>query len=120
MNSEIASLSSCLIYDNRLVCGTEEVANGTLAAPLLNNLVSCKFPFRIEEGYSIPQWLMDAIHPSRKVVLLDTDDVPAQEDRIGRNVHNETEADLTISICKALTHVGLPQDEIGVICPYRV
>jgi DNA replication ATP-dependent helicase Dna2 len=42
MNADIMSLSNTLIYNNRLKCGTDSVANQTLELPAAQDSHDCK------------------------------------------------------------------------------
>ena len=64
-------------------------------------------------------WLLDAIVPSRPVVFLGTDGVPAPEMRSENLVSNETEAVLVHQLAWALLKGGLQPSSLGIISPYR-
>ena len=64
-------------------------------------------------------WLLEALGPSRPVVFLNTDEVPAIETRSGHLVCNETEAILVQQLTCALLRAGVPGCSVGVISPYR-
>ena len=61
--SDIMLLANKLIYDDKLVCGSEEVKNGCLQ--LANNWTT---------GL-VPDWLEKSINPAQSVVFLNTDTV---------------------------------------------
>lgn len=63
--------------------------------------------------------MLDALNPSRPVVFLNTDEVPAVETRVGHLVCNETEAILVQQLICALLRAGVPGYLVGVISPYR-
>lgn len=64
-------------------------------------------------------WLLDALIPSRPVVFLDTDGVPAPETRSEHLVSNETEALLVYQLAFVLLKGGLQPASLGIISPYR-
>ena len=70
--------------------------------------------------FSLPDtWLLDALVPSRSVVFLDTDGVPAPETRTEHLVANEIEALLVYQLACALLKGGLQPASLGIISPYR-
>lgn len=72
------------------------------------------------ENFFFPDnWLLDAVVPSRPVVFLDTDGVPAPEMRSENLVSNETEAVLVHQLACALLKGGLQPSSLGIISPYR-
>lgn len=84
---EIMSLSNTLIYNNRLVCGSEEVACGRLSLPLR--------PSPPLSGGCDQSWMERAVDPDRPVVFLNTDSCSrARETIIGDHTCNEFEANL--------------------------
>lgn len=64
MCDQIMSLSNQLIYNHRLVCGTQEVATRTMPID-----IPAEFQSRLKP------WLRTALDPSTQVVFLDTDQV---------------------------------------------
>ncbi len=86
MNQEIMSLSSALVYNNRLRCGSPEVASRKLIlsyAPQAHSHAHAATPppeYTTFFGSSIPSqkmeaWVAAAINPELPVVFLDTDEV---------------------------------------------
>jgi len=57
--------------------------------------------------------------PGRRVVFVDTDEVPAEESRVGDLVQNEIEASLVQHLVKAMVKGGVEESQVGVISPYR-
>ena len=91
-------------------------------------LGQCKVPFTFGtttfskslKSFFFPgNWLLDAIVPSRPVVFLGTDGVPAPEMRSENLVSNETEAVLVHQLAWALLKGGLQPSSLGIISPYR-
>ncbi|KAK9895340.1 hypothetical protein P389DRAFT_162158 [Cystobasidium minutum MCA 4210] len=117
MNADIMAISNRLVYNSTLVCGTPELATRSLAVrPPTDSWMSicagCTGP---EKGC----WLEQIIEPSRHVVFVNTDAMPAREERLGRLVQNETEARLVKQTVLALSTCGVAEDQIGVITLYR-
>ncbi|KAJ3294016.1 Tripartite DNA replication factor [Borealophlyctis nickersoniae] len=124
MNTDIMELSNALIYNYRLRCGTEEIANSVLHIPQLakglgrlhssqTGLVS--YP----NCNGVGCWIRDLLDPRRKVVFVNTDDVPATDSRSGDLVHNEVEACLVHQVAEALISSDVEESSVGVISPYR-
>ena len=56
---------------------------------------------------------------SCKAVFVDTDNVPAQDSRVGDLTQNTTEAALVHQVTESLIGCGVREEEIGVISLYR-
>lgn len=67
----------------------------------------------------VGNWILDTLLPSRPVVFLDTDRVPAPESRSEHLVSNETEAAIVHQLACALLKAGLQPASLGIISPYR-
>lgn len=116
MNEEIMELSNTLIYEHKLKCGTQDVARAVLELPSWDEF----FCFVKENTADIKgNWIIDALLPSRPVVFLDTDGVPAPESRSEYLVSNETEAAIVHQLACALLKAGLQPASLGIISPYR-
>lgn len=59
------------------------------------------------------------IHSSRKVVFIDTDKIPALEERVMERVQNPSEAKMVLQLAETLIAAGVPQQELAVISIYR-
>ncbi|CAM6090769.1 unnamed protein product [Calypogeia fissa] len=105
MCSRIMALSNSLIYNNRLQCGSPEVANASLQVH--------------QSSKYIPQWLLQVMDPMQPLLFLDTDNLPAEELRIQNNVTNSTEGTILLKIVNALSEGGVDIKKIGVISPYN-
>ncbi|XP_059803256.1 DNA replication ATP-dependent helicase/nuclease DNA2 isoform X1 [Hypanus sabinus] len=110
MNRTIMSLSNTLIYQGKLVCGSEQVASATL-----------KLPKWCELAIDVPgaSWLKSALEPNNPVCFLNTEQVPAPETEEQCGVSNVTEADLVYCLITALIKAGCKPCNIGIIAPYR-
>ncbi|RYR04969.1 hypothetical protein Ahy_B06g084783 isoform B [Arachis hypogaea] len=104
MRQGIMDLSNALIYGDRLRCGSSEIANATLEFSNLN----CGLP-----------WLEDVLNPSRPVIFIDTDMLPALEVRDQKTVNNPVEAHIIAEVATELVRNGIVGEQIGVITPYN-
>ncbi|CAI8612315.1 unnamed protein product [Vicia faba] len=100
----IMDLSNVLIYGDRLRCGSSEIANAKLEFSGL----SCCLP-----------WLEDVLNPGRPVIFIDTDMLPALEERDQKVVNNPTEAHIIAEVAKELVNNGIGGEHIGIITPYN-
>ncbi|GAA5886249.1 hypothetical protein JCM6882_001581 [Rhodosporidiobolus microsporus] len=107
MNEEIMLLSNELIYDGKLKVGNVEVGKQRLTLPAEEKL---------EE---LPEWEKEVVDPSRSVLFVNTDALPAYELRSGSYIENELEALLIKQTVSGLTACGVPESHVGVITPYR-
>ena len=62
---------------------------------------------------------MQVLAPHRRVLFLDTDDLPAPEMRSGDALSNPGEAAVLTDIVTALLAGQLPLEHLGIISPYR-
>ncbi|CAG8593896.1 4276_t:CDS:10 [Paraglomus brasilianum] len=120
MNKDIMLLSNQLIYDNKLRCGSPEVAERCLTVPYIKKIdefhVADNEPF-LCDGQKC--WLRQLVSPERRAVFVDTDSVPAFDSRTGDVVHNEIEAQLVYQVTTALLACGVEESSIGIISVYR-
>lgn len=89
-------LSNRLIYEDKLKCGSETVAQQALALPRQQSCQSMS-----DDSPSCPEtcWIQDLLKEDVKAVFVDTDLVPAYDAKIGDLVQNETEAKLVYQVC---------------------
>ncbi|BFZ18502.1 hypothetical protein BsWGS_21541 [Bradybaena similaris] len=108
MNRVIMELSNSLVYEGKLQCGSSSVAEQCyqLNGSVLQNC---------------PSWMVDALSCSLEgsVVFVDTGKISCAEVTDGKGVTNQTEAELVASLVRTLVKANVPEDEIGVISPYR-
>lgn len=107
MNRDIMNLSSTLIYDGMLKCGSDQVANQRLT-------LSRKVHFA-------PPWLQTVLDPNNSVIFLNTDEAGAPEEQCSEGVANPKEAKIVAEIVRNLIDGGgITQDQVGIISVYRV
>ncbi|KAF8931211.1 Tripartite DNA replication factor [Haplosporangium gracile] len=142
MNKDVMLLSNTLVYDNKLQCANEEVANKTLEIPDMDKFRKHCHPEMVQEqqqdlqqqhpepsplsrpqcpGHSedTPCWLEQALDPRRSVIFIDTDLVPAHEVQVGNSTQNPTEALFIQQLTEALISGGIAEDDIGIISVLR-
>ncbi|KAI5956729.1 dna2 [Candida jiufengensis] len=116
MCEDIMQVSNVLVYDNKLKCGSDEVAKQSLKIPnptFITNLLQSNIPNK-------HQWIDNLIFDeNKKVLFLNHDDMPARETVFGETVQNPVEAKLIYQIVKALVSSGVDEDQIGVMSFYR-
>ncbi|XP_065859442.1 DNA replication ATP-dependent helicase/nuclease JHS1 [Euphorbia lathyris] len=100
----IMELSNALIYGDRLRCGSSEIANA-------------KLNFSTSESSS--SWLKEVLNPSRSIVFINTDMLPAFEAKSSKAVNNPIEARIIAEVTKELVKCGIEGEEIGIITPYN-
>ncbi|KAG2453466.1 hypothetical protein HYH02_001687 [Chlamydomonas schloesseri] len=126
MCADIMALSNVLVYNGRMRCGSEAVANTQLHLPRLYTLVAPALP-----NGSAPSswpaallpaaaWLQAALAPEVRVVFLDTDGAVGCGERVLQDgVVNPGEVRLVHGLVAALAAAGLPPGEVGVASPYK-
>lgn len=127
MNSDIMSLSNQLIYQGQLKCGNETIAKRKLQfSDQQISMLDSFMDKRIVEslGYSKTEdanWLAKVMSQDRSVVFLNTDSVPAPEEKLEMKdiVRNPVEAILVAQLVESLLILGVDRGQIGVISPLR-
>ncbi|KAL6130481.1 hypothetical protein ACLB2K_068860 [Fragaria x ananassa] len=100
----IMELSNALIYGDRLRCGSPEIANAKL------NFSSWKF-------HSL--WIKEVLNPSKPVIFINTDALPAFEAKDHKIVNNPMEAHIVVEVVEELVNSGIEGNDIGIITPYN-
>uniref|UniRef100_A0A2N9F1V3 DNA replication ATP-dependent helicase/nuclease n=1 Tax=Fagus sylvatica TaxID=28930 RepID=A0A2N9F1V3_FAGSY len=100
----IMELSNALIYGDRLRCGSSEIASAKLS---LSSLKSCS------------SWLREVLNPTKPVVFIDTDMLPAFEAKDQKAVNNPVEAYIIAEVTEQLVNNGIEGENIGIITPYN-
>ncbi|KAK4987635.1 DNA replication endonuclease-helicase Dna2 [Elasticomyces elasticus] len=130
MCEDIMLLSNTLIYNGRLKCGNDSVAERILQIPNPGGLQRYHYAALTESTQ--PQdiclgpaqtdcWLDNILNPKRKVVFANTDTMlpHARESAHGSRIVNATEATLTTQLVLSLLSLGIKAQDIGVITFYR-
>lgn len=121
MCEEIMSLSNALVYDGKLRCGNEAVAQRTISISSIEQLSDFHRPG--DGGTCRGQcWLREALQPSRKVLFTDTDSLGRAATETltsGKNITNQIEATLSAQLVLGLLKLGVSGKDIGVITLYR-
>ena len=115
MCEEIMQLSNVLIYENKLKCGSDAVANQCLNIPNPQMISSFTKP-------GLPQslqWMNYVFDSNIKVLFLDHDKLNAKEVVRGEAIKNHMEAKLIKQIVKSLVLAGVEEKQIGVMSFYR-
>ncbi|KAJ4727342.1 DNA replication ATP-dependent helicase Dna2 [Melia azedarach] len=100
----IMQLSNALIYGDRLHCGSPEIANAKIKISNLNSYSS---------------WLKEVLDPSRPVIFVNTDMLPAYESKDHKTLNNPVEACIIAKITEELVKNEIEGNDIGIITPYN-
>ncbi|KAI5962951.1 dna2 [Candida pseudojiufengensis] len=116
MCEEIMQVSNVLVYDNKLKCGSQEVAKQSLKIPNPNAMLKIS-QSEVPEQF---KWMDNLIFDeTKKVLFLDHDTIPARETVFGESIQNPIEAKLIHQTVKALVTAGIDESQIGVMSFYR-
>ncbi|XP_012939097.1 DNA replication ATP-dependent helicase/nuclease DNA2 isoform X2 [Aplysia californica] len=109
MNRKIMELSNDLVYNGKLQCGNDDVAEQRLDIPLVDSLKTK------------PEWMQSALscEMEKSVVFLSTDRISAPEVSQGNSLTNHKEAEIVMSLLLSWAEAGVDASTIGVISPYR-
>ena len=130
MCEDVMALSNNLIYNGRLKCGSQEVADRRICIPNIDALKAhhhtpstilrtqrsiCTAPVRGK------CWLRDLLDPDTKVAFINTDPLlPAsREEAKGNRIVNPTEAAIVMQLVQSLLTTGVPASSVGVMTHYR-
>lgn len=130
MCEDVMALSNNLIYNGRLKCGSQEVADRSIVIPNMEGLKVHHFSPstlpRTQKSFCIGPsagrcWLRHLVNPTIKVSFINTDPLlPAsKEEAKGNRIVNPTEAAICVQLVEALLSVGVLADSIGVMTHYR-
>lgn len=119
MCEEIMMLSNVLVYELRLKCGSENVANQFLSIPYPEKIQFQVSPDFDSQLKAQDLWMNLILEKSNKVIFLNHDNLPGLERTIGDKVENPTEAGLVWQIVNSLTLCGVLEKNIGVMSLYR-
>ncbi|KAI5962760.1 dna2 [Candida theae] len=115
MCEDIMQVSNILVYENKLRCGSETVANQYMDIQHPEAVTSLISPETPKES----QWMDLVFDKRRKVLFFDHDTVPAYETVFGEAVRNSREATLIQQIVKAFVTAGVDESQVGVMSFYR-
>ncbi|XP_039122512.1 DNA replication ATP-dependent helicase/nuclease JHS1 isoform X1 [Dioscorea cayenensis subsp. rotundata] len=104
MSAGIMELSNALIYGERLRCGSAEIANSRL---------------QLSGDKPTTLWLKEVLDPSRSVVFINTDLLPAPEVKDYKPGSNPMEAYVVSEVTRELVKRDICLNEIGIITPYN-
>ncbi|CAO3618121.1 unnamed protein product [Cunninghamella blakesleeana] len=129
MNRDIMAITNKLIYDYKLKCGSDIIANKSLKIPHFNQGIAsihstttnCDSLDGLNSYLNHDDcWLKHIIDPSNKVVFVDTDNLPARESRLNvKHIENREEAALLYQATEALLACGLKEEQLAIISVYR-
>ncbi|CZT07936.1 related to DNA helicase [Rhynchosporium agropyri] len=130
MCEDVMALSNNLIYQGRLKCGSQEVANSSLKIPDIESLRDHHYtPSTLSlASKSIcagpdPNrcWLRHLVDPATKVSFINTDPLLplSLEEAKGNRIVNPTEAAICTQLVDSLLTVGVPASSIGIMTHYR-
>ncbi|KAL3420729.1 DNA replication ATP-dependent helicase/nuclease dna2 [Phlyctema vagabunda] len=130
MCEDVMALSNNLIYNGRLKCGSQEVANSRITIPNIEGLqihhhTPATIPHSQKSICSAPVrgrcWIRDLLDPDTKVSFVNTDTLlpEAREQAKGNRIVNPTEAAICVQLVESLLSVGVPASTIGVMTHYR-
>lgn len=116
MCEDIMEISNALVYENRLLCGSEKVAQQSLAIPNKENLAN-----HVNETLKAEKkkWLEHAFDEKNKVVFFNHDTCNGFERSVGENISNLTEVELVRQTVEAAVACGVDATKIGVMTLYR-
>lgn len=113
MSKEIMEISNVLVYDNRLQCGSLEVANQKLVLPRPSGFLSTS------PGQNDISWIQHALNEDTHVAFFNHDPIAAFEKSVGENIVNPTEVNLTVQLVNAFCASGVDPADIGVMTLYK-
>lgn len=115
MCEDIMQVSNILVYENKLKCGSPEVASQSMRIPHPQAISN----FILSDVQQKDQWMDLVFDEHRKVLFLDHDLVPANEIVFGEAIRNPREASLVQQIVKSFVTAGVDESQIGVMSFYR-
>lgn len=133
MNQDVMAICNSLIYENRLHCANEKIANARIvlpdvfSLPMLRNVLDPRLFWPVAP-HSDTDWLLFALNPENPVVFLNTDRLyersfynpsPLPVAAVGSNLVNMDEVEIIRQILFGFDTCGFDLKEIGIISPYR-
>ena len=111
MCEDIMAIPNRLVYDERLKCGNQDVAEQKLK---LTNPAGYVPASDFDDS-----WIKHALNENTHVAFFDHDQIPAFEKATGQNIVNTIEADLVRQTVDALCSCGIDPSQIGIMTLYR-
>ncbi|WFD44716.1 DNA helicase [Malassezia psittaci] len=105
MNADIMALSNTLMYGGQLQCGSQAVAQASF---------SLGPPSRPPAS-----WIEPLLSPSARIAFLNTDALPAREERKDGALENAEEARIIGQLTGYFLRAGVDPKSIGILTPYR-
>eukprot|EP00485_Elphidium_margaritaceum_P023173 CAMPEP_0202711444 /NCGR_PEP_ID=MMETSP1385-20130828/23256_1 /ASSEMBLY_ACC=CAM_ASM_000861 /TAXON_ID=933848 /ORGANISM="Elphidium margaritaceum" /LENGTH=568 /DNA_ID=CAMNT_0049371185 /DNA_START=1 /DNA_END=1704 /DNA_ORIENTATION=- len=120
MNEDILRLSNALIYNGKMKCASQQVAQQKLV--LKKNMQTISMSLQPNE-----KWLAHALNPEHNVIVLDTDKLYENrscsaddgDKKKGNNNINEYEAEMIERMVYKMFDCGVYSSQIGIMAPYR-
>ena len=106
MAADVQLLANTLVYGGALRCGSETTATRVLALPLA-------LP------PDAPNWVVTALAPTTRVLLLDTDALGAAAAEAQRPLRNPGEAALAATLVSMALSAGAPPGALALMTPYN-
>lgn len=132
MCEDIMTLSNTLIYDGKLVCGTEQLRMKKLHVPNMralshrhHNVSTILLPGTPRSFCKGPApsqcWLYDLLNGDSRVRFVNTDTIQpmVREEAHGKRIVNSAEIRIVSQLVESLLTVGVPATEVGVMTHYR-
>jgi DNA replication ATP-dependent helicase Dna2 len=130
MSEDVMALANALIYDGRLKCGNQSVADRSLSLPHAERTMQYHhykpFSYASQPYICVSPSLSTCfvarlVSPQNRVVFFNTDALAATARDIiqGNRTTNPFEALLTTNIANILIAAGLPAHDLGVVTFYR-
>ncbi|XP_077997914.1 DNA replication ATP-dependent helicase/nuclease DNA2-like [Glandiceps talaboti] len=113
MNTSIMDISNHLVYDGKLQCGDEQIAQRRLVLPGYQT-----YKQNLQSTSSVLSWLPEVIEPNLPVCFLNTDKMQASHQKLHNSLVNAVECRLVCLLLIALQKSGCDFSSIGVIAPY--
>ncbi|CCH59616.1 hypothetical protein TBLA_0B08000 [Henningerozyma blattae CBS 6284] len=124
MNKDIMKLSNFLIYENKLKCGSEKIANQKLDIHFNLNETSKDSLKKYQTNKKENNWIREILEPERRVVFLNYDNcLDIQETSLNDSISNDGEVAIIKNIIdgKMIYDNGSydKNDDIGIMALYR-
>lgn len=111
MNYSITKLANALVYDNQMVCGSEDLEKAYLKLPEKRLMEFLKTQVTIPPARTV---LCGVVSKKREkgAVFVDTSNVQAYEQRAEQSLSNESEKNMVITCARILVEVIIVYDNL--------